>query len=127
MVHSVPLPSDSTNRAIVVSTSDNSDPARIDFRMFRTDALEKKPDSFRAGSSLGRSCTEDCIADFILSTPGEVELDPAGRQDSNDHRPRKTSVLDLGGPPGNTGQDLLLGYTQEWMTRQGHWSGKDVV
>src|SRR5580704_2653532 len=70
MVHNVPLPCDSTNPAIIVNTSDNSDPARINFRMLRTESLEKKPDSFCSGSSFGRSSAGNCVADFIPSTSG---------------------------------------------------------
>jgi len=50
MVHNVPAPLDLTNPAMIVSTSDNSDPARINFRILRTDWLEKKPESFGARS-----------------------------------------------------------------------------
>ena len=53
---------------MIVSTSDNSDPARISFRISSTASLEKKPDSFRLYSSL--FSTRDCIAEFIIQTPG---------------------------------------------------------
>ena len=58
---------------MIVSISDNSDPARINFRMLRTDLLEKKPDSFCAVSSSGTSGVGDCVADFIPSTSGQSE------------------------------------------------------
>jgi hypothetical protein len=63
MVHNVPLPWDSTSRAIIVNTSDNSEPARISFRMPRTDSLEKKSNSFCARVSFVGSCAE---AGFIV-------------------------------------------------------------
>src|ERR1700685_2992655 len=55
---------------MIVSTSDNSDPARINLKMLRTDSLEKKPASFCAPSTFGRSCTGDCDADFTTNTSG---------------------------------------------------------
>src|SRR5690348_10912883 len=70
MVHSVPLPWDSTNRAMIVSTSNSSDPARINFRMLRTVSLEKEPHAFCARSTFGRSCSGDCVAEFITKTSG---------------------------------------------------------
>ena len=39
MVHNVPLPWDSTNRAMIVSTSDKGDPARINLRILSTDSF----------------------------------------------------------------------------------------
>jgi hypothetical protein len=42
--------------------------------MLRTDSLEKKPDSFCAGSIVDESCAEDRVADFITITS-----DPEGR------------------------------------------------
>src|SRR5580700_120068 len=46
---------------MIVNTSDNSDPARINSRMLRTDSLENKPDWF------GSSCAGDSVAEFILN------------------------------------------------------------
>src|SRR5580698_2687134 len=45
---------------MIASTSGNSDPARINFRMSSTDSLEKRPVSIFA-----TSCARDCIADFL--------------------------------------------------------------
>jgi hypothetical protein len=70
---------------MTVSTSDKSDPARINFRMLRTDSLEKKPDSFCAPSGFGRSCAEIALLTSF-------------------HRLGKTSVLNLGLPSGTTGE-----------------------
>src|SRR5580658_7263585 len=91
---------------MIVNTSDNSEPARINFRMLRTDSLEKRADSFCARSSFGRSCAADCIADladlrkFKRSPPVPDSGSPSRR------------------PPGNTARkNLFLGYTHGWVTR----------
>src|SRR5580700_6567068 len=68
---------------MIVSTSDNSDPARINFRMLRTDSLEKKHESLRARSASGRSCARDSIADLITNAfPLECRL---GQKAGSDH------------------------------------------
>src|SRR5277367_4599537 len=76
---------------MIPSTSDNSDPARINFRMLRTASLEKKPGSLCAPSSFGRSSVRDCVADFISSTSGlecrlgqsETATAPGGKHATN--------------------------------------------
>src|SRR6202167_5548427 len=99
IVQDIPLPLDSTNRAMIVSTSDNSDPARIKFRMLRTDSLEKKPDAFCARPSFGSCCAGNCVADFIPTTAGRVRLAwSAGLGQSETE---------------TAGKDLFLGYTAE--------------
>src|SRR5215467_3325035 len=91
MVHKAPSPWDSTNRAMVASTSDNSDPARISFRMLRTGSLEKKPNSSCARSILDRSCARDGVAKFIPSTSGSESR--LGQSESDCHKIHKLVQL----------------------------------
>ena len=46
---------------MIVSISESGEPAKIDFRMLSTDSLEKRPDSSRVGSTLGRISVGDCL------------------------------------------------------------------
>src|SRR5438105_15882795 len=63
MVQNIPLPSASTKRAMIVRTSGNGAPAKINFRMLSTDSPENRPDSLCAGSTLDGGCVEgDCVA-----------------------------------------------------------------
>src|SRR5271170_5578561 len=64
---------------MIASTSGNSAPARMSFRMLRTDSLEKNPDSLRGAPIAGRSCARDCVADFILKNAGSVNRKPHGQ------------------------------------------------
>src|ERR1700722_2921794 len=71
---------------MIASTSDNSEPSRINFRMLRTDWLEKKPDSPGVRSTFSRSCTGECIAtpDLFrlhpwLGRPLQIQSDSRGR------------------------------------------------
>src|ERR1700722_15460008 len=71
---------------MIASTSDNSEPSRINFRMLRTDWLEKKPDSPGVRSTFSRSCTGECIAtpDLFrlhpwLGPPLQIQSDSRGR------------------------------------------------
>ena len=82
---------------MIVSTSDNSDPARINFRILRTDSLEKKPDSSGARSGFGGSCVEECVADFIPSMSGVKRRlgDVAAKVRQSANR-QPTSEKDLG-------------------------------
>jgi hypothetical protein len=131
MVHNVPSPRYSTKPAMIASTSDSSDPARINLRMLRTDSLEKKPDSFCARSTFGRSCVDDCVADVITGTSGlERRLGhaetatPPGRQNAimaEMFRLRPDQIVGLadsflpnpGDGQATPGNDLFLGYTMD--------------
>jgi hypothetical protein len=55
---------------MMVSTSGNGDPAIINFRMLRTESLEKRANSVCGGSKFDRTDAGDCVADFIINTPG---------------------------------------------------------
>ena len=67
-MHKAPLPSDSTNCAMIVSTSGNGDPALINLRMLSTDSMEESADPFCWGSTFDRTGAGDCLADFIFNT-----------------------------------------------------------
>ena len=47
---------------MIVSTSASGEPEKINLRMLSTDSLEKKPDSFCAGSTPDSICAGDCVA-----------------------------------------------------------------
>jgi hypothetical protein len=68
------LPWDSTNWAMIVSTSGKGDPAKINFKMLRTESLEKSPVPFCAGSTLASSSKEDCVDGFIGPPCHSTEL-----------------------------------------------------
>src|SRR5579862_7049017 len=68
IVHKAPLPSDSTNCAMTVSTSGNGDPAMINLRMLSTDSMEESADPLCSVSTFGRTGAGDCLADFIFNT-----------------------------------------------------------
>src|ERR1700728_2572430 len=90
---------------MILSTSDNSAPARINFRMLRTDSLEKKPTSFRACSSAGRSCARDCVAGFIFQ---HLQLGTPTRSNAN----RNATIDESGASPPLT--PTCAGSPQTW-------------
>src|SRR5256885_15931915 len=77
-VHNMPSACDSTNCAMIASTSDSGDPAKINFSRLSTDSLEKRPDSFCAASTLDRTCAGGCIA-LSMKRPFLGPLDSTGR------------------------------------------------
>src|SRR6516164_3635371 len=68
MVHNVSSPSDSTSWAMIVSTSDSGEPARISLRMLRTDSLEMIPGSSLECSTLDRTAVGEGVA-FSINCP----------------------------------------------------------
>src|ERR1700683_770450 len=96
---------------MIVSTSDNSVPARISFRMLRTASLEKKPASFCARSSFDRSCAGDCVADFI---PGTSELESA-----DSVNPNRTGAINDQNAPAKAGSNPAAGQPKIQTTTAG--------
>lgn len=83
MVHNVPSPRDSTNRAMIVSTSDSGDPARINFKMSSTDSLEKRP-----GSSCARSTRDSICAGVVIArSMGLASSATLGKRRTSHSRP----------------------------------------
>src|SRR5579863_1665253 len=98
MVHKVPLPLDSTNWAMIVNTSGNWDPARINFKMLRTESLEKKPVPFSVPSTLGGAGARDCVADFSVICARNVPGRPIQIPRTGDLFPGYTRLVSAGRP-----------------------------
>src|SRR5580658_3514184 len=83
MVHKVPSPRDSTNRAMIASISGSGDPARISFKMLSTASLEKSANS--SNSSIvprvnGGDCIVASIRFSLLSVTPHQENVPLARR-----------------------------------------------
>src|ERR1700722_5753968 len=96
MVQYVPSPGDSTRRAIIASTSGSGAPAKISFKMFRTDSLETRPSSFCIGSPLLRICALSCVV-FCTKRPFIDYSKPEAWKVSR--APRSTAATPRSCPP----------------------------
>src|SRR5579862_9675461 len=78
IVQNVPCPCDSTNRAMILSTSGSGEPAKINFSRLRTVSIENSPALCSDGSSRDRIFAGNSIALSMEWSPGLLDSPALG-------------------------------------------------
>ena len=74
MVQNVPLPCDSTSRAMIASNSDRGAPARINRKMLSTDSEERRPGTLSVWCEVTLGSSGDC-SDVPITFPFSTRPD----------------------------------------------------